>query len=288
VTWPSLRVPVYAAVRPASQMHAAPTVLDFTAVTTTTISLIGQGLNTGAAYPTDTLSLVSAFELAEVDPSVPGLSDRAELKYLGVSNDFSAAGSVTTTTLFFAIVSHGNWSVPLAPDVQFKVFIDVDRNGNDDFVLSNDTLNGQSNDVFYSGLTRLSNKAVSYPLPLNYFPASTYDVRPFNTNVMILAVPASAVGLTSANPTFRFHVESYAAGSLVAASAVHTYTASVPGLDFSGGLSGTPLWPDLPATTIPVRFNAGAYAAHGSIGALLLHLHNPVQQRTEFLTVVAP
>jgi hypothetical protein len=266
-------------------MQTAQTTLDFTTVTTTTISLVGQGLNTGPAYPTDTLSLVSAFELAEANPNDPGQLDRAELSYLGVSNDFGATGSVTATTLFFAIATRGNWSAPLAPDVQFKVFIDVDRNGVADFVLSNDTLNGLANDVFYSRLTRLSTDAVSYSLPINYFPAETYDTRLFNTNVMILAVPAAAIGLTSADPVFRYHVDSYAANSLISASAVHTYTAGLAGLDFSGGLAGTPLWADLPNVTIPVKFSADAYRTNGSIGTLLLHHQNAAINRTQIISI---
>jgi hypothetical protein len=110
--WPLLRVPVYAVVRPAAQMQAAQTMLNFTTVTTTTVSLMGQGLNTGPAYPTDTLSLVSAFELAEANLNDPGKLDRAELKYLGAGNNFGATGWVTATTLFFAIATQGNWSVP--------------------------------------------------------------------------------------------------------------------------------------------------------------------------------
>jgi hypothetical protein len=240
-----LRVPVYGAVRPAAQMQVAQTVFDFTAITTTTVSLIGQGLNTGPDYPTDTLSLVSAFELAEANPNDPSKIDRAELRYLGVGNNFGATQSVTATTLFFAIVAHGSWSVPLAPEVQFKVFIDVDQNGMDDWVLVNDTTGGvRPNGVFYTRLTNLSTNANSYPLPVNYFPASTYDTVLFNTNSMILAVSANAIGLTSADPRFRYRVESYAANIPIAASAVHTYTAYIPGLDFSGGLSGTSLWPD--------------------------------------------
>ncbi len=286
---PTLRVPVYAALRPASQMQAVQTALDFTAMTTTNISLMGIGLNTGPAYPTDTLSLVSAFELAEANPNDPGKIDRAELHYLGVGNNFGAAGSVTATTLFFAIAAHGSWSVPLAPEAQFKVFIDVDRNGTDDWVLANDTLGGdRSNGVFYTRLTNLSINASSYQLPVNYFPASTYDTVLFNTNAMILAVPANAIGLTSVDPQFRYRVESYAANIPIAASAVHTYTAYIPGLDFSGGLSGTPLWPDLTTTTIPVKFNAAAYATDGSLGALVLHFHNAESSRTQVIPIIAP
>jgi hypothetical protein len=283
-----LRVPVHAIVRPSSQMQTAQTVLDFTTFTTTTISPIGQGLNTGSNYPTDTLSLLGAFELAEAWPNDPGKIDRAELKYLGVGNNFGTTGSVTTTTLYFAIAAQDDWSVPVAPEAQFKIFIDADRNGTDDFVLYNDTLNGQANDVFYSRLTRLSNNATSYSLPLNVFAATTYDVRPFNTNVLILGVPASALGLTSINPTFRYRAESYTAYGLVAASAVHTYTASTPGLDFSGGLAGTPLWSDLPSTSITVRLDPSAFTAYGSLGAVVWHLHNASPVRTEVLTVIAP
>jgi len=286
--WSALRVPVYAALRPASQMQLAQATLDFTTMTTTTISLIGTGLNTGPAYPTDTLSLAAAFELAEANPNDPDKLDRAELKYLGAGNDFGTAGAITATTLFFAIATHGSWSVPLAPEVQFKVFIDVDHNSVDDFVLINDTLNGQANDVFYTRLTNLSTSASSYLLPVNYFPANTYDTRLFNNNVMILAVSANAIGLTPADPQFRYRVETYTANIPIAASAVHTYTADAAGLDFSGGLSGTPLWPDLSTTMMPVKFDATAYTAHGSIGGLVLHLHNVESSRAQAIPVIAP
>jgi subtilisin family serine protease len=288
VGWPLLRVPIYAAVRPASQMQAAQTQLDFTTAATTTLSLMGQGLNTGLAYPTDTLSLVSAFELAEANSNDPDKIDRAELKYLGVGNDFGATGSVTATTLFFALAAHGNWSAPLPPDVQFKVYIDIDHDGADDFVLSNETLNRQANDVFYSCLADANDNPISYPLPINYFPASAYDTVLFNSDGMILAVPASALGLTEANPRFNYRVETYASGLKIDASSVHTYTAATAGLDFSGGLSDASLWPDLPNATIPVRFNADAYALNGSMGAMLLHHHNAMTQRAEILPVVTP
>ena len=93
------------------------------------------------------------------------------------------------------------------------------------------------------------------------------------------------IGLTLADPRLRSRVESYAANILISASAVHTYTAGIPGLDFSGGLSGVPIWPDLPATSLPVKFNAAAYGTDGSIGALILHHHNTAPGRTEIISV---
>jgi hypothetical protein len=102
---------------------------------------------------------------------------------------------------------------------------------------------------------------------------------------MILAVPAMAIGLTPANAMFRYHLDSYAGNSLISASAVHTYTAGTPGLDFSGGLSGTPLWADLPGVTIPVKFSAAAYGTNGSIGALIFHHHNAAINRTQIISI---
>ena len=98
-------------------------------------------------------------------------------------------------------------------------------------------------------------------------------------------MPASAIGLTPADPQFRYRAESYADNSLISAGAVHTYTAGTPGLDFSGGLSGVPIWPDLPNAAIPVTFDAAAYRTNGSIGALMLHHHNAAPDRTEIISI---
>jgi len=282
---PVLRVPVYAVLRPASVMQAISSTLDFTSITTTQLSLAGQGLSTGAQYPTDTLSLVSAFELAESSPLTTTPHAEADLYYLGVSNDFAATGAVTATTLFFAIATYGNWSVPLAANVQFKVILDTDRNGTTDFVLTNDTLNGQANDIFYSRLINLSNTTTTFPMPINYLSATSYDTVLFNTDTLILAVPASSIGLTEANPRFNYRVETYAAGLFVDTSAIHTYSADLPGLDFSGGLSSAPIWPDLPDAAIPVRFNPTSYTANRSLGALLLHHHNATAHRLQMIAI---
>jgi subtilisin family serine protease len=283
-----LRVPIYAALRLASEMQATPSILDFTSITTTNLVLSGQGLNTGTSYPTDTLSLVSAFELAEISPVTTTPHSAADLHYLGAANNFSATGVVTATTLFFGVAAYGNWSMPLAPEMQFKIFIDTDRNGSDDFVLTNDTLNGLANDVFYSRLIKLSNNASSYPLPVNYLSADAYNTALFNTNLLILAVPANSIGLTTANPRFNYRVETYAGGLVIDASITHTYSAATAGLEFGNGLLNDSIWADLPGATIPIEFNAAAYAANGSIGVLLGHHHNASNDRTQVIAVLTP
>ncbi len=68
----------------------------------------------------------------------------------------------------------------------------------------------------------------------------------FNTNVMILAVPACAPSLTGANPHFNYHVEAYTSSLKIDVSVLHSYGANTARLDFSGGLSGMPIWPNCP------------------------------------------
>ncbi len=68
----------------------------------------------------------------------------------------------------------------------------------------------------------------------------------FNSNVMILAVPTTAPSPTDANPRFIYHIAAYTSGSKIDANAIHSYGANTAGLDFSGGLSGMPIWPNRP------------------------------------------
>ncbi len=80
-----LRVPIYAAVRPASTMAALQSTVGLSGSSgVATVDLVGKGIATGTAYPTDVLSLVSAFELVEDNPD-PATSDA---RYLGVATDY--------------------------------------------------------------------------------------------------------------------------------------------------------------------------------------------------------
>ena len=94
----SLRLPVYAAPRPASNMTTDHNYVLFTGPTgSTNVGLTGQDVNTGGAFPVDVLSLVSAFELQGTSPAtIPATSfaSNADLKSVGVTSDFKATNSV--------------------------------------------------------------------------------------------------------------------------------------------------------------------------------------------------
>jgi 2',3'-cyclic-nucleotide 2'-phosphodiesterase (5'-nucleotidase family)/subtilisin family serine protease len=286
----ALRLAVFAAPRAVAAMQAVQTGFAFTTVTATTaISLTGQGIDDG-----DVTSLVSAFELQEISPDDPwttGIADSADLKYVGVANDFRATGVVTRTNIYFAIATWGDHSTPSPYDAEFDIYIDTTLDGSPDYALFNGFLpaGADPTDVYYTTLVNLTTGQAWYVDYLNGIPADVFDTAAFNTNVMVLPVPASLLGLTAGSPQFTYYVEAYSQEyGLSDESDTLIYTAGMPGLDFSGGYLGVPAWSDLPGGSIPLRFNATFYAANQSQGILLLHHHNGMVGRTEVLTVTPP
>src|SRR5262249_19271016 len=237
---------------------------------------------TGGAPPVDELSLVSAFELQGTSPAIiPATSpaSNADLKAVGVTSDFKATNSVTATTkIYFAVATHGPWSTPT--DVQFNIFIDRDRNGTDDFQIINTAFSDASGNLFDVFVTarRPAPFTASFTLDsfLNNVAPSNLDTVPYNTNMMIIPVNASALGLTTANAKFNYRIvtTSRGFGGVIDTFPTHTYDAANPGFDLTGGVSGVPLYLDLNGGSIPVNYNKANFLANGSQGILLLHHHN--------------
>jgi hypothetical protein len=285
---PALRVPLYAAPRPASRMGTRQSSLSLAAATgRITLDLIGQDVNTGSAYPTDEISLVAPFELQEISPNEPtsnGLSDMADLKSVGVSSNVKAAGSSADMEIRFAIAAHGNWSSPALP--VFSIFIDVNRDGRDDFELYEGvalTPQGDFTDVFVSVLHNLTTGATQSEFFLNSLSAEQFDTVPYNTNVLSLAVRAADLGLTDADAKFTYQVKTFYDGMPMDTSSRLTYDAAHPGLDFGGFVA----YFDTDGETIPVQYNRADFQAAGSRGVLLLHHHNTTGARDQVLLVSA-
>lgn len=318
---PALRVPVHAVARPASNMRAVNNVLPVGSATRTeaAIALRGQGVLTGTDFPTDTISIVTAYELQTSSPNedrTPGVSNNGDLKYVGVSTDLQSTETVTNPTglvensaLFFGIATHGDWTTP--NEVEFDVLIDTNKDGRDDFALFNFNLaqatgGSDANDVFITVLVNLNLPAgapgrVSLQDFVNGVPASAIDTQPFNTNVIALPVFAGDLGLTNTNSSFNYRVVTYSTdlaldeeelgsgdpdGAFADRTPTLTYNAARPGLDFSGGASGVPVYADQNGEEIPFAYDRGAFAANGSQGALLLHHHNARGNRDEVVRAV--
>jgi subtilisin family serine protease len=319
---PILEVPLYAAPRAATAMHAAQSMLDFgfNQPATQEISLRGVGLS-GGQLPTATVSLVSAVELQSSSPDLPpaniitategsriDLYDHADLKYVGVTSDFRAThnnatpdGAVDQSTLYFGIATYGNWATP--NEVKFEIYIDTDRDGKNDFMLFNTDQLGYNSDnvmsdAFVTALKNLHTGNISPQESLNAADptasATTLDTALFNSNVMLLPIRANGLGLTNLNASFDYYVESYSndrprvgdgARRYVDRSQRLHYDLVHAGFDLSGGKVGAPQVRDFDGEKITVEFDQQGYSQSNSQGILLLHHHNVVGLRDEVVTI---
>lgn len=298
----ALRLPIYANARPASDMSAVGEVnLNDTAVTTATLELTGSGVNTGANYPYDTVSLVSAFELQHSSPNEASSNadnDEADLAYVGVASNVASTSAFTETVLYFGIATHGDWSTP--NQVEFDIFIDTDRDGEDDFVLFNSNLGWMSlndqNDLMLTFLLDLETDDIYIQGFVNGLSPEEYDTALFNSNVLVLPVFAEDLGLTAVNSRFNYRVESFSldsSGSEPSASwaiagredqtPTLTFDAAHPGIDTSGGAIDRPIYRDLPAEELQLTYNHTALTQSGSRGVLLLHHMNKRGERAQVL-----
>jgi subtilisin family serine protease len=297
---PILKLPLYAAPRPASVMHAANLPLDFgtEAQAVGSIALAGMSLS-GNNYPIDLLSLVSAFELRLRSPNdkpvdvlrpEPDIFDHADIKYLGIANDLPAAGSVDKAMISFGLVTHASWASPR--EVEFNIFIDVDEDGISDYRLYNSDRRGYASryevsDTFITALEDLKTGQKSAQEFLNGLSAQSYDTAIFNSDVIVLPIRTSALGLTNSNSSFNYFVETESVESVgvVDRTPVQGYDLTTVGLGTSGNRQGAPVYDDLPGKTIPVVFDREKANKLGVDTVLLLHHHNSSGDRAELATV---
>ena len=271
-----LRVPVYAAARPASTTGAAaPNVnLGTSGGNTGTITIQGNGVNTGVE-PLGYLSKVSAFELGITsgpESLAPGTSDLArgaDIRYVGAA----AKGS----NVYFGLSTFVDWATP-ATDVQFTIQIDRNGDGNPDVQPFNTRFT--DSDVF---VVAVGAAATGFTNIFN----SNVNTAPFNNSVLVMPVPIGALGLPAGQTSFRYRV----VGSSRFWGTIDTtpwanYNHAQPGVAFSDGLAATPMYPDLAGQQIGVTLNPAAYAANGSQGVLLLHHFNRRGARVEVLGFV--
>jgi subtilisin family serine protease len=272
-----LRLPVYAAVRPVSAMATLERGLPLSSDGTFQVHLAGQGLSTGTSFPEDEVSLVSAFELQESnpDPSDP-------VRFLGVTSDYQAqvaqGKGIADTTIYFGLAASTPWSSPLVAPVD--ILIDTNRDGTNDYELTVDELTLDS-DVYAAVLCKLPSGTCK-AAALNGVTPDVRDTVLYNTDVVVLPVPASWLGLSSSSAKFNY------SRSGASASSVHTFDPTHPGLyfggmDYLGATATQPLYDDLDGQTIQVTYKQADYTADGALGMLLLHHHNGTGSRAQVL-----
>ncbi len=282
----ALRVPLYAVARPASDMEANLSLVKIGE--TTAITLTGDDFQTGPSpfsAPPNVASLVTAFELQEESKNL-GLDAGApaDLQYVGVTSDYEAHGQVISTTIFFAVSTYANWNSPYAGDTEFDIYMDVTLSGRPDFVMWNSV---DGNDEMIIKLYNLSNDELSIVAVVNGVPGASLNTAAFNNSVMVLPVPAAALGMTNGGSSFNYWIRTYHrdASGRVDTSGLLAFDAGNPGIDFTNGSGGIPIWPDADGGAIPVAFDLAAYLDSSSKGVLLLHHHNATGNHAEVLDV---
>ncbi len=216
-----LRVPLYAALRPASDMSAPPTIATGGNPTgSTTIALSGSDVCTGTlaagptcsgTFPVTDVSLVSPFELQGSGPLKSNLPSAANLKHVGVSYD------ATSGLILFGISTWGNWGSPT--EVAFNVMVDNNSDGTYDRIVFNSnpgtmassvfgaTATGQ--DVFANGVFNIATNGVSVggaSLYVNRLSAASANSALFGSNVIMLAATPAQLGLATPTTAFRYKV----------------------------------------------------------------------------------
>ena len=272
------RVALYAAVRPASSMHADAPNLQFPSATSSaSLPLAGTGVNTGND-PRQAVSLASAYELqdisgpADMPEGAPASWQSADIKYTGVSITHEGSDDLA----LFAITSYGKHELPDYNGGEYDVLIDSDKDGNPDFALYNTRLNNGNDpsDVFVSRLVNFAGGSAVEGY-LNYVGAST-PTGIFDSDSVVMPVYLADLGVTS----FNYSVVSYASnGVQVDSVGPLTWDSATPGLDATGG--SNPFWYDLPESGIDVAYNKAGFVANGDKGLLVLHHLNAAGDQAE-------
>lgn len=210
---PRLRVPLWAAPRPAATVSAVDTMTINQLAGVMSIPLSGPGVNTGPNTPDDIISIVSAFELIDTSPEAPGtIAPDSDLAAVGVAHDVFSGVS------YFAHANYGEWETPV--ENFFQIYLDLDQNPTQfnpyEFILvacyagNFDVLEVCFVDVkntFGAGAGALL--ALAQPFYLNSVAPGLLNTYPFNTNVLVVPFPVVFLdfvynGLTFNDTAFDF------------------------------------------------------------------------------------
>ncbi len=296
---PDLRVPVYSAPRPASQM-SAPDSVQMTSGATQTgdLPLTGTPVDQGTGDES-IFSIAGIFELQAESGPAPECTDEvttgcvhnadeesADLKYVGTTATAYGPDPIDDGFAYFAIATHGPWYTAASQN-EFDVLIDTNNDGTPEFVTINTRL--ADTDVLVSATFDLEtgdNVDLQY---LNDIPADI-DTAVFDSDVLVLPVYVGALGVTEANSRISYAVESYSNQAEAPVDVIGEDDEGIdgslsldvvdPGLTVEGDLTG-PIQFDDPAATVSLVRNRDSYQADNGLGALVLHFHNEVGAKAQ-------
>ena len=298
----ALRVPVYAALRPASDIAAPNTIATGGNPTgSTTIALSGPDVCTGtlAAGPTCTgtfpvtdVSRVSPFELQGIGPLKPSIRPSANIKHVGVAYD------AATNLILFGITTWGDWGsatetpisilVNAAPDLSSGIVLFSSNPGSMSPTFGG---TGTGQDTFINSTIDLATGGAALRTSyVNRLSAAQANSALYGSNVIILAATPAQLGLAVGTTNFQYKVQTcegfnplcaYFGEQVDEVAGPFAWDYAAQGLNFNG----THMAQDLNGATLPVTWNTANMTTNASLGALLLHHHNGSGKRAQVVAL---
>jgi subtilisin family serine protease len=307
---PTLRVPLYAVVRPAASMHSSISrVVPNADSYQFQLPLSGSGINVGSSVNGGRiLSLAKVFELAYTSPDAGSanapIGDRFRIKNVGITSDYVSYGGPSAdhspTTISIAVDAFGDeTAADYYRNTTRFIYLDTDKNGSDDYRVFSSELfaslppAGQSsNNVYYTYVINQYDNNGFIEYPTNGLSSLQLDTNFYNNSLRIFAFDASAAGYTGGASSFNYHVVTFDDnGNKSDDTGTLTYDLARPGIDTHQANSFEPsgnFFADLPGNVINVNFNGPNFQANKSLGVMVAHLHNQPGQRSDVVVFSKP
>lgn len=302
-----LRVPVYAAPKPVAAI-TVPGSLGFRGGDQAALGLSGRGVNQGTGSERYQ-SLISVLELQASSPRLPScrgnitegctVNDTAkggDLRYVGAASTAPAArqqGTPQDALLAFGISTWGDWANLGSNTIPF-VDIDTTGDGEADFesyltkVTGSDVLLVNTVDLNAAGEPSVDVQAVNGQL-------GDVDTNVFDTNVVVLPVSITALGIDPAAASHRISYTVGVAGHYPAPGSSNSIIDSVstplsfdalaPGYSVQGTGGPTLIYTAQPGTQLVVTRNEASAATDTGEGLLALEHHNGAGSRAQVIKV---
>jgi subtilisin family serine protease len=311
---PTLRVPYFATLNPASQMRAAASLAPTGAIGAGNILLAGTGVDTlgGAAAPSGVLSLVTPMELlhaghgngtpygSPLPAGYPvGELQSATIKYVGATSNFPDATTVALSRLYLGVVTDGVWGTP--NEVEVDVYMKASTASDWQYVAFNYNYGSSSSypDVPFVNLVNLSTGALMPEDYLNGMRPTRYSLPTYFSDTMVMPIWAADIGLTETSSAIDFQIYTFSngVGQLVDISPVLHYDLKRP--SFAARMDPTlvtaalplvaasnpPFWRDQPGVNLALSYDLNRAAATQAGGVLLVHHNNAAGARGELVKV---
>ncbi|GAB3536589.1 S8 family serine peptidase [Arthrobacter tecti] len=297
----TLRVPVHAAPKPASDMSAEPRVQYLNGSDLEELlTLSGRGLSQGGApgEMTSYTSLVSPFVLGEESGRLTGLPldslNALDLKAVGAASTvpgiLAAGGDPADGILNIGISTWDNWSVPTGT-LNFTVELDTNNDEVPDFLVQSFREPPVDLDLFLVSALDAEGNATGLTLvPANGVDGAT-DTNTFDTNVITIPIPVATLGLElgSTNSiqykvrtisSFTVNTEGDSIGEVDATEWID-FNITDPSLWFAGATGAETSFIDADGASIGVTRDRGVAKEN----ILLLHHHNPSGAKEEIVPI---